>query len=131
MARDAAALYALRNALLHSYALSNRNSSRPDLRRTFSLEAFGPMVIVEHPAMDWTGDPNEVTNQITTVSLQHLRNLADNLVFALQETWATTKKLAIVNGKTPASIRRDYLMAQVHPSRQDNRIPDNASVRDR
>ena len=114
-AEDAAALYALRCALVHSYGLSNRPPARTGearrelLTRTFHLEAIGAGVLVTHPDTPWDGDPNDVGRQETIVSLDRLGHLADELVLHLQETRLTTKKLVFAATQTSVIVRRDYM----------------------
>lgn len=104
---DAVALYALRNALVHSFGLSNRSKDRPELQRTFVLASVG--LLVEHPRLPWSGDPNDVTDQETVVSLDALGRLANSLVFELRESWIDDRSLELTSKNTTAQMRRDYL----------------------
>ncbi|MCC6436917.1 MAG: hypothetical protein IT196_17935 [Acidimicrobiales bacterium] len=98
---DAAALYALRNAIAHSYGLANENTKRPDLQHFFTLNAWGGSPLVEPPTTPWNGDPHHAAGRETTVSLQALGNLGGLLTLDLQETWARTRNSSSRRGSRP------------------------------
>lgn len=110
---DAAALYALRNAMVHSYGLANENRTRPELQRFFRLEVWGGAPMVEHPATPWRGDPNDVGGQVTTVSLEAVGNLGEVVVLDLCESHLTQANVGLRVGLSPQQMRRRYFFT--HP----------------
>jgi hypothetical protein len=113
-AADAAALYALRNAMVHSYGLANEHARRPELQHFFQLNIWGGSPLVEHPARPWSGDPNDVADQTTTVSLEAVGNLGEVLVLDLAESFGRHRNIEINPALTPASMRRKVFF--VHDS---------------
>ena len=85
---EAAALYALRNAMAHNYGLANRNANRPECQHYFQLRVLGGETLVKLPSSAWDGTPDGVSAESTTVvSLQAIGNLGEELLLGLQETY--------------------------------------------
>ncbi|MEY2397801.1 MAG: hypothetical protein QOJ00_975 [Actinomycetota bacterium] len=85
---EAAALYGLRNAMVHSYGLANTNAKYRDRQHFFTLNVWGGSPLVDLPVTAWDGDPASITEKTTTtVSLQAVGNLGETLVLDLQESF--------------------------------------------
>lgn len=110
-ASEAAALYGLRNAMVHSYGLANENHNRPECQHFFRLEVWGGAPRVVFPDTPWNGDPADVNGHETTVSLQAVGNLGEVLVLDLAESWLRDRDLQLANGLSPELMRRRYFFA--------------------
>jgi hypothetical protein len=82
------ALYALRNALAHDYALFNANANDPARRRAFNfcVGIAGP--VVQLPTTPWGGSYDATTpvpdDQITVVNIRKVGDVAEEVVTVLR-----------------------------------------------
>lgn len=112
----AAALYALRNSLAHSYGLVNKNAA--DRSYLFSVDAAPSLAggpIVELPNRPWEGDPDQIAGRQTDV---HFRALGVAALRALDEVRRlfAAGDLGLAPGMTAALLRRSYVFAHGIPS---------------
>lgn len=83
-AEDIDAVYALRNAFAHDFALVNLNSKKPSLRRHFEVNAQTGMPLVVHPTTAWDGDfRNRTHHNRTRVNLWALGDTVEDIVLTL------------------------------------------------
>jgi hypothetical protein len=83
---DSAAIYALRNALLHDYSLFNENREKPEYQHIFSLDRMTGQGVVRLPRTRWNGDFADTARYCRTlVSLTELGNLTESIVAAVRE----------------------------------------------
>lgn len=109
-ANDSAAIYALRNALVHDYSLFNKNAKQPEYQHLFALDRMRGHGVVRLPRVRWTGDlaASSVTYQ-TLISLTELGNLAESIVAALREAgpWGID---VLLDGGSDELLRRYGLL---------------------
>jgi hypothetical protein len=80
------ALYALRNAFAHDYALFNVNRNNPLRTHAFELDANAVDPLVVLPQNRWDGDFDNLTPDMATrVNLQAVGDLVEGVVAALRQ----------------------------------------------
>jgi hypothetical protein len=86
------ALYALRNALAHDYALFNLNTKHASRQHAFNYSVEPSVPLVQLPITPWTGvyDPSTLipADQITTVNLRKVGDLTEEVVASLRANHA-------------------------------------------
>jgi hypothetical protein len=60
-------VYALRNALVHDYSLSNINKGNPSLTHHFTLVGFYSKPFIKMPLKKWDGRPSTKTHETVTL----------------------------------------------------------------
>lgn len=112
-AETAAALYALRNSLSHSYGLVN--CDRPDRSYLFTVDvgdALGPPV--EAPRVAWGGDPDKIAGHETTIHFRAVGAIAFRAVDEARSLFADGA-LELAPGMTPGLLRRSYVFVHGIP----------------
>ena len=85
-ADDSAAIYALRNALVHDYSLFDNKNPKPEYQHIFTLDRMTGQGVVRLPRLRWNGDFAATAGDCRTrVSLTELGNLTESIVAALRE----------------------------------------------
>jgi hypothetical protein len=80
------AIYALRHALAHDYALYNTNSKHPNRQHAFNFtaDAHTPLVVLPH--RPWSGSYNAIRREeVTVVNLRALGDLGEAVVANLRQ----------------------------------------------
>jgi hypothetical protein len=97
---DILALYALRCASAHDYALTHANGRERRLTRRFLLDDGSTLPFVEHATVRWTGAYTDRSRwNETRVSLRALGDLAEAAVATVQTVHQAAKlKVTIAGG---------------------------------
>jgi hypothetical protein len=108
------ALYGLRNALAHDYALFNPHATNPARRHAFNFCADAVSPLVRLPVAVWSGDydPDKLIprEQTTMVNLRRIGDLAEEVVAALRR-YHQAGRLMIRPPLTVAEFHVRYGMA--------------------
>jgi hypothetical protein len=117
---DAAALYALRCAMVHSFGLANvpPPTVKDPVRRTqlqhfFELAIWDGPPVVQRPSTQWGGDALNVAERTTRVSLLELGNLAELVASRIRDGWLEGEPWTLNPELNPAEFRRRYFFS--HP----------------
>jgi len=80
------ALYAVRNALAHDYALFNRNLGNPLRNHAFNYTADPAAPLIQLPAQPWTGQYVNIPQaQTTIVNVRKVGDLVEEVVARLRQ----------------------------------------------
>lgn len=73
-------IYALRNALVHDYSLSNYNTTMPSLTHHFTLLGFYSEPFIKLPTKKWDGKPSTRTHEtVTLIGLPWIGDRVENI----------------------------------------------------
>ena len=109
-------MFAVRNALAHDFALSNKNSNAAYQHR-FAYD-LDPTRLVAFPAKPWNGDygsPND-EEDTTFVSLLGLGDLVEAVVAKVEEE-AAAGQIEIILPGGPSELMRRYGMVYRDPQK--------------
>lgn len=102
------AIYALRHALAHDYALFNANSKHPSRQHAFNFTSDDHTPLVVLPRRPWSGSYDAGASipleEITVVNLQALGDLAEEVVANLRQLHGR-QRLDITMGVSEFMIR--------------------------